>query len=388
MKICACIAEYNPFHLGHLKHIDYMKNDLGADKIIVLMSGNFTQRGEPAILNKFTRAREAVIAGADMVIELPTVFATSNAEIFAKGAIKILDSLGVVDGICFGVESAEKDQLISIGAAMNNESKEFKKALKENLDKGLSFAKARFNAVCSVNNFDESILSKPNNILGIEYTRAILNLNSKMQIFPMKRDENHNDNTLKKGITSATSIRLALKEGKKKKIKKSLPPHVYKDINGYPFAFEKIILSKLATTSEKDLKEILDCTEGLENRIKALLKDNKSLDLLVEKISTKRYTQARIRRILISNLLGIDKNLVEDSLNSPLYAKILAVSKDSKDLISLISQNSVIPLLTRKSDESSLKKTALLTFEKDVLANDVYNIATDINTNEHNMVIV
>ena len=106
MKICATVAEYNPLHLGHVKHIDYIKNQLGAQKLIVVMSGNFTQRGEPAILNKYTRAREAIIAGADMVIELPTVFATANAELFAKGAVKLINELGVVDGLCFGVESA------------------------------------------------------------------------------------------------------------------------------------------------------------------------------------------------------------------------------------------------------------------------------------------
>ena len=113
MKICACIAEYNPFHLGHLKHVDYIKNELKADKLIVIMSGNFTQRGEPAILDKFTRARHAIIAGADMVIELPTIFATANAETFAKGAVNLINSLGVVDGLCFGVESGDKISFIN-----------------------------------------------------------------------------------------------------------------------------------------------------------------------------------------------------------------------------------------------------------------------------------
>ena len=112
MKICACVAEYNPFHLGHKKHLDYMREVLGAEKIIVIMSGNFTQRGDIAVLDKFTRARHAVEAGADLVLELPTPFATANAEIFAKGAINILNSLGVVDGICFGVESGEKKDYI------------------------------------------------------------------------------------------------------------------------------------------------------------------------------------------------------------------------------------------------------------------------------------
>jgi predicted nucleotidyltransferase len=124
MKICACIAEYNPFHLGHLKHIDYIKNVLGAEKIIVVMSGNFTQRGEPAVLDKFTRAKHAIIAGADLVIELPTVFATANAETFATGAVNLISSLGCVDGLCFGVESGNKDAYLKLATAMNNETKE------------------------------------------------------------------------------------------------------------------------------------------------------------------------------------------------------------------------------------------------------------------------
>ena len=137
MDTVAIIAEYNPFHLGHVKHISYVKNVLKAKNVIVVMSGNFTQRGEPAVMDKFTRAKHAVLAGADMVVELPTVFATANAEMFAKGAVKIIESLGVVDGVCFGVESGEKDDYIKLAAALNDESKEFKKILKEQLEKGI-----------------------------------------------------------------------------------------------------------------------------------------------------------------------------------------------------------------------------------------------------------
>ena len=152
MKICACIAEYNPFHLGHLKHIDYIKNTLKAERIVVIMSGCFTQRGEPAVLDKFTRAKHAIIAGADIVIELPTVFATANAEIFAKGAINIINSLKNVDGICFGVESGDAQDYIKLANAMNDESKDFKKALKEQLDNGVSLAKATssYFVICTV----------------------------------------------------------------------------------------------------------------------------------------------------------------------------------------------------------------------------------------------
>ncbi len=378
MKVCACIAEYNPLHLGHLKHIDYIKNTLKAERIVVVMSGNFTQRGEPAILDKYTRARHAIIAGADAVIELPTVFATANAEIFAKGAVGIISSLNVADGLCFGVESGSEDEYIALARAMNDESKDFKRALKESLEKGISLAKAKFEAVKAVNfgNFNENLIAKPNNILGLEYTKALLKLDSPIGIYPMLRDGDHNDLTLKKGITSATSIRAALKAGLKKKLKKSVPPFVYKDLKEYPYAFDKIIMSAALTASREKLAEICDCTEGLENRIKALSKDNNTVDGLVEKVSTKRYTATRIRRILTANLLGINKDLVEDCLRSGLYARVLAVDANKKDIISAISEKSTIPVITRKSEATELRRAALKSFEIDTLATELYSLAT------------
>ena len=389
MKICACIAEYNPLHLGHLKHIDYMKTVLGAEKIIVVMSGNFTQRGEIAVLDKFTRARQAIIAGADMVIELPTVFATANAEIFAKGGVNIVNSLGVCGGLCFGVESGEKTEYLSLASAMNNETKEFKKTLKEQLDTGVSLAKAKFNTLSLLGGkYNESLIGSPNNILGLEYTKALLKLNSCVDIYPMLRDGNHNDTTLKKGITSASSIRECLKAGIIKKAKKSIPPFVYKDLSEYPYLFEKLAMAKLVLASTEELKSVADCTEGLENRIKALSKDIFSLDELVEKVSTKRYTKARIQRIITANLLGIKQEFVNDSINAKLYAKVLAVNSQSMDLIPLLVENSSIPILTRKSDVSLLKKTAEICYQKDVLANEIYNLITSTKHNENQMIIV
>ena len=390
MKICACIAEYNPFHLGHLKHIDYMKTTLNAEKIVVIMSGNFTQRGEPALLDKFTRARHAVLSGADAVIELPTVFATANAELFAKGAIHVLSGLNVSGGLCFGVESGDKNAYLNLANAMNDESKEFKKALKEHLQSGVSLAKAKFETVKALGDerFDEDLISSPNNVLGLEYTKAILNAKCDLEIFPMLRDGDHNDKTLKKGITSATSIREAVKSGTIKKTKKSMPPYVYLDLDGYPTAFDKMIMSSIMTTSAEDISKICDCTEGLENRIKALVKDNRTVEELVEKVSTKRYPQTRIRRILTSTLLGIKKDFIDDCLSSPLYAKVLAVNSNSKDIIAELAEKSSIPVLTRKSDCSSLKKTAEKCFNIDVLASDLYSLATNKKMNEHQMLIV
>lgn len=391
MKICGIIAEYNPFHLGHLKQIEYVKNVLGAEKIIVVMSGCFTQRGEASVLDKFTRAKHAVIAGADLVIELPTVFATANAEIFAKGAVNILNSLGVVDGICFGVESGKTEDYMHLASLLNNESKEFKKILKDKLESGVSLAKAKYETIKEMGaEFDEKLLSSPNNVLGVEYTKAILNTKSAIKIYPMLRegDHSHNDKTLKKGITSATSVREVIKSGKVKKLKKNLPKFVYKDLGEYPFIFEKLCVASIITTKTENMASILDCTEGIENRIKAFVKDNADYEQLVDKISTKRYTKTRIQRIILSAFLGIKKDFVLNCLNSPLYAKVLAVNSDNKDIIPLICSNSSIPVLTRKSDASLLKQTAIDCFNKDVLAVDLYSLITSQKINEHQMIMV
>lgn len=390
MKFCFLIAEYNPFHNGHLRHIEHIKNDLGAEKVIVIMSGNFTQRGEMAILDKYTRARHAIIAGADMVIELPTVFANGNAETFAKGAINIISSLGVEGGLCFGVESGLKDDYLKLARALNDESKEYKNALKEHLESGVSLAKAKFLALkdTSDGEFNEDLISSPNNILGIEYTKAILKNNLSLEIFPFERNSCHNDLTLKKGITSASSIRNALLLNKKGKVKKCLPKFVFKDLKPLNSNFENMLLTALLLSSSEKLKDLPDCTEGLENRIKALSKDNLNLEQLIEKISTKRYTKARIRRILVANLLSITNDTTFDALNSKLYAKVLAVNESAKDLISLLSSTSSVPLITRKSDVVNLKKTAEKIFKIDTLAVDLYNLANGVKLNEYQTLFV
>lgn len=359
-----------------------MRNELQAERIIVVMSGNFTQRGEPAVLDKFTRARQAIIAGADAVIELPTVFACGNAEMFAKGAVKIINALGISDGLCFGVESGTKEEYLSLATLLNDESKEYKKALKEKLADGVSLAKAKVDALKDLGKeFNDELISSPNNVLGIEYTKALLKLNSAIEIFPMIREGDHNDLTLKDKITSASSIREILKTGKIKKVKKNVPSYVYDDLKKYPFVFDLLIMSSLIRTTPEFLATLPDCTEGLENRIKALSKDNQTVEELVKKVTTKRYPSARIRRILLSNLLGITKDLVNECLESPLYAKVLAVNQDRKDIISELTEKSSIPLITRKSDVDNLKKTAKKCFEIDVLAQDLYNLATNDNKN-------
>ena len=391
MKITAVIAEYNPFHNGHAEHIKYIKEHTDCDKLLVLMSGNFTQRGENAVENKFVRAEWAIKSGADMVVELPSVFATANAEIFATGAVKLLTDLNSVNELCFGVESGSEDEYLSTAAALLNESKKFKAALKEELDSGVSFAKAKFNAVKRVfgDEIKDELLSSPNNILALEYAKAKLKIDSPVALVPVTRfgETSHNDKKASGKIGSALSIREALKTGDKKTVKKLVPDYVFKSLPDSPYDFSQILMAALYTSSAEKLSEITDCTEGLENRIKALIKDTSSYDAAVEKIVTKRYTYARVKRITVNNLLNISEKLVLSALKTPLYAKVLAIRSDAKDMISEISVNSSIPLLTRKKDYAEVKKTAALCLETDDLSNDLYSLITKEKFNPYQMII-
>ena len=390
MKICAVIAEYNPFHNGHLKQINYVKENLGCDKLLVIMSGNFTQRGENAVMDKFTRATHAIKAGADMVIELPTVFATANAEIFATGAMKILNDLNCVDKLCFGVESGDVTDYLSAAKAMLNESKQLRQLIKEELETGVSHAKARFNAVkrAGLADLSEEIISSPNNILGLEYAKAKLKLSSPIELMPMIRTGDHNSTVLLKGITSASSIREQLKIKKVGKLKTNVPPFVFADLPEVPYDFSSLFMAQIYKNSAEDMAQICDCTEGLENRIKALTKDNTSLISALDKITTKRYTYARVKRIITANLLGITEKLIFKALDGDLYCKILAVKDDAKDMITYLCNNSKIPVLTRKKDYSEVKKIGVEALKIDELANDLMNLVSGKKQNEYQMLVI
>ena len=390
MKICYVIAEYNPLHNGHLKHINFIKQTLSADKVIVIMSGNFVQRGEPAVLNKFKRATHAIQCGADLVIELPTPFATANAETFALGAVKVINSLNLQGTLCFGVENGNKEQYLSLAKILVSESKEFKKALKENLEQGVSLAKAKSDAVKKVYQleFAEQLTCRPNNILALEYVKALLKTKSNVDFYPMLRTGDHNDKKLYKNITSATSIREVLKTGKLRKLKKVMPNFTYKSLNGYPEKYDSLALLSLIREGVNGIKLCPDCTEGLENRISAFASKCESLQELIKETITKRYTETRVKRIILSNFLKITQDFLQESLKCKLYAKVLAISESSLSLLSEITNASSIPLLTRKTDESKLSDSAKKVFDKDLLASELYGFITGEKQNPYQMIIV
>ena len=368
MKFCSIICEYNPFHNGHLYQLQEAKRRSGADAILCMMSGDFVQRGEAAVLNKFTRAKHAVQAGADIVVELPTVFATSNAELFAKGAISILSAIPCVSSLCFGAENADGNSFLRAADLLNHEPKTVSEKLKANVASGMSYAKARANAWEGLLSTD--LLCSPNNILGLEYTRAILEKNAAIEILPMERiGSGYNDERLQENYSSATAIRASIQRGVS--CAQNLPDFVQADL---PSRLEDTldILEKYAVLSRsaEEIATTCDCTEGLENALKkaALLPQT-----LAETLTSARYTTSRIRRIALQNLLQIEEKLVKESLQAPLYLRVLAIRKERSDLLSALSSSS-LPILIRANDKDSLTGVAKKVYERDAFAEKVYGL--------------
>lgn len=388
MKFCAIICEYNPFHNGHKYQLAEARRLSGCDKILCIMSGNFTQRGEAAVFHKYERARHAVENGADAVIELPAAFSVSPAQLFACGAVHILAAIPAVQTLAFGCESGDKESFLRTARATLSESKQFKAALKENMKDGTSYIRARNAALLSSGaDVDEALLSSPNNILGTEYCRAILAENAAIEPLPIQRvGGGYADTALFKDFSSATALRAAMTDGSrkaKKALKSNLPACVYRTAAYYaPTDYKKAVLCAFLNASPEQTAKCPDCAEGLENRVRAMLRSNPDFKCMLEKSVSKRYTAARVRRLLMQNFLGIDLDRVRDFLQSPLYVRTLAVKKEGAEETLAALGEAKFPLIVRKSDYSLLKKEALDCFETDVRANDLYNVLTGSRTGE------
>ena len=371
MKFCAIICEYNPFHNGHLYQLQEAKKHSGADALLCIMSGNFVQRGEAAVLDKFTRAKHAVLAGADIVIELPTVFATSNAELFAKGAISILSSIPSVSTLCFGAENAERTAFLLAARYLNSEPQEVSEKIKECIASGMSYAKARANAWAGFLPLD--LLCSPNNILGLEYTRAILDRSANIDILPIERKGGgYKDGELKENFSSASAIRSAIENGDD--FSNNLPLFVQTDL---PCNLDNKLdaLEKYAILSHSadEIAKVCDCTEGSENALKKAALLNAPLS---ETLTSARYTSSRIRRITLQNLLKIEETLIRESLCTPLYLRVLAVKKERSEILSTLAASG-LPIIARAHDENILAGTAKTVYETDLFAEKVYGLLYD-----------
>ena len=405
-NVLGIIAEYNPFHNGHLYHLTESKRKCNAKYAVTIISGNFTQRGDVSIVNKFEKAKMAIENGIDMVIELPTLYSISSAENFANGAIKILNELNFVTHISFGSESGNINQLNNIASILTDEPEEFSKLLKEELRKGSSFPVARQNAIEKFLNFtnkntnnnnnnnnDNSnndtndnefskLLNSPNNILAIEYLKALKKTKSNITPITIERKNvDYYSENIVENFASSTKIR--------KEISENLNMHTnIMDINNMSInnmdinnidtnnmdvnmdmflnscmpmksydiikeniekgnciqglkCFKDMIFYKLRSMQIKEIKELPDVCEGLENVIKKASNETNSLEDLINKSKSKRYTRTRIQRILIYALLGITRQDMEMSKNVNPYIRVLAVNKNGRELLSIINKTIV-----------------------------------------------
>lgn len=390
-NVLGIVAEYNPFHNGHLYHLETAKKLAKADYTIAIMSGNFTQRGSTSIVNKWTKAQMAIISGIDLVIELPTVYSVSSAENFAQGAIKILNSLNIVNKISFGIETDDFAALNNISSVLNEEPKEYKLMLSEELKKGNSFPKARENALIRYLNDNvryKNILNNSNNILGIEYLKALKNSKSIIEPIPIKREKvYYNDKKIVDDFASATAIRKLLETKQFEDIIRVVPKSTYEilrketelenvviDISKY----EKEIIYNLRRMSVEQIAELPDVSEGLENSIKYAVNLCNTIDGVINIIKSKRYTQTRLQRILLFSLLGItQKDMIMAKKVNP-YIRILAFSKKGKELLSQISSANIkVPVITsvKKFEDTNTNKSYKRMMEIDKFSTDIYTLA-------------
>lgn len=375
MKICGIICEFNPFHNGHAYLLEQAHCLSGCEAIVCVMSGNFTQRGDICVIEKHLRAKHAVLCGADCVLELPAAFAVAPAEIFAKGAVKILSSIPELDTIAFGCESGNAEEFLNAAKLLLNETDEFKNALTAKLDDGESYVKSYAYAFGCAGG-DEKLLTTPNNTLGVEYAKAVLRTGKNIKLLPVKRvGADYGDDGLKNNFSSASAIRRNVTSPL---IKDNVPKCVYGDLYDFSTQTERYnayLRLMLSRASAKDLTQVFGCGDGLENALKAA--QDLPFDEIIDKATSKRYPSSRIKRILCANFLRLYREDCEKFLNSVLYLSPLAVNKKRADEVFSAMSRSAYPLLTCGSDEKQLNGVAALCKEKDDFSYQQWRQITD-----------
>lgn len=395
MTIAAIIAEYNPFHNGHDYMIQKVKEETGADYVIAVMSGDFTQRGIPGIADKHTRAKMAVSCGVDAVFELPVRFATASAEFFATGAVSLFSALSCVDYLCFGSECGNLSDFIKASDLLLQEPEEFKQAIQTYLRQGLSYPKAFTEAVKTGTTdlfVSATLLEHPNNLLGLEYVKALRKLSSAIKPHTIPRTgtgyhDTHSSFSKESGtlIASASAIRSALTKdtGTIALAQPLLPAGAYRVFaESYGITapvtlddFSLLLSTRIAAETKESLSAFLDIPKELADRIYSFRDEFITFTELIEAIKHKQFTYARINRALLHILLGLKEN---DS-TSPVvpYARLLAMQKSASPLMKEIKEHSQIPVITKPSEARKvLTADALTMFLEDVAAADLYNRIT------------
>lgn len=406
MKVVGVIAEYNPFHNGHKYQLDRLREETGADYIVIAISGNFLQRGVLALCDKHTRAKMALSCGADLVLEIPAIWATASAEYFAKGGVSLLKNTGVVTHLGFGAESDNLTGLRQIASILKNEPEYYKDELSFALKKGISFPAARkaaLKATFYVTGHDmpesemNALLDSPNNILALEYLKTLPDYITPVLI-PRKGCGYH-DTQIDAPLPSATAIRSTLFAKNSKSVSSTDSDTFSAGIdmlsNAMPeeaFAILKDIVCKNAFLDTEDISEILgyrllslqnygytdfaDCTQELSNKITNCLKDYTGFDAFCQLLKSKDLTYTRLCRCLLHILLDIqtlDYDNGRECGYAP-YLRILGFRKDSSELLTAIKKEAAVPIISKVADASSLlSPEANLVFEKDLYASALYH---------------
>ncbi len=374
MKVVGFVAEYNPFHKGHKYHLTKTMKNTSANYSIAVMSGSFQQRGQPSFVDKWTKAKIAVDNGIDLVIELPFVFSSQSAESFAYGGVKLLDKLNVVDYLSFGSELGELQPLIDISSILSLEPLYYKERLKYYLNKGLSFSISRSNSLidyiqhnnCNLDYDFKAILKGSNNILGIEYLKALSKINSQIQPITIKRvGSNYKDKSILNEFASATAIRSEIKKNGLKSIESIVPKETYYWLNkyvddygsfNYIGNYQDILVYLIRTMGKEKIKDLIDMENGLENRIIEKGYNSNNIIQIIDDITTKRYPRTRVQRLFIHLLNNLYKNDFKEIFDIyPSYIRVLAANKNGLLLLNQIKDKSSLPIITKYADYKYLK---------------------------------
>lgn len=352
MRVAGIIAEYNPFHNGHMRHIEITRRELGCDYVIAVMNGSFSQRGEPMALSKWTRTRMALLCGVDAVIELPALYGIMPAEGFARGGVRLLHALGCVDAISFGCETGDIHALTRVADVLLREPEEYREKLRFALSEGKSFARARGEALTAFLGDGAEWLREPNAALAIEYLRENQRASRPLHALAVPRVVSHNETELS-AETSASAIRAALKRGEIDAVRACVPEPAYAEIMS---AYEKeapreealddLTIYALRAMNRERLSRLPDMSEGLEGRLLALSGECSGRSELLAALKCKRYPYARLSRMLAQALLGGDASLAASRPDPP-YARILGFRRSASPLIARMRETSAISVADR-----------------------------------------
>ncbi len=390
MKICGIVAEYNPFHNGHYYHLQEAKRISSADYIIVVMGGNFMQRGTPAIMDKYERTRVALSCGADLVIELPSYYATGSAEYFANGAVSLLSKLGAVDSLCFGSECGDISILKKLAGIIVDETESYQHCLQSHLREGNTYPVARSAAilqVCPEISSSITILNSPNNILGIEYIKSIIRQKSSLDPLTMKRfGSDYHDKRLGLNQSSSSALREALWSGiPLSELCDQMPRAAYDILDNYLQHnellhlndFSEIMYYKLLSERQKGFEDFIDVSSALSDRICNNLYKFDGYEAFCNLLKTKEVTYTRISRCLYHIMLNMrkdDLDLYMNELDITPYARVLGFKKEATPIFSEIDKKSQIPLITKLADAKNLlSEPAYEMLQKEITINDIYS---------------